>query len=41
LIPDYVDEMKKLLLSFSRAVMKEKFTGYSSRAPHFTDLPVS
>lgn len=29
----YVDEMKKLLFSLSRAVMKEKFTEYSSKAP--------
>lgn len=28
-----MDEMKKLLFSLSRAVMKEKFTEYSSKAP--------
>ena len=30
---DYVDEMKKLLFSLPRAVMKETFTRYSSKAP--------
>ena len=29
----YVDEIKKLLFSLSRAEMKETFTKYSSKAP--------